>query len=209
MYIPKHFSETELANLHAFMRQHPFALLVTQHDGALVGNHFPLILDPSEGPYGTLIGHMARGNAQWRTFDGSQEALIVFQGPQAYVSASWYEQPATNVPTWNYTAVHASGYPTLIDNDQDLLALLADQVQTFEAHVANPWLLDPQNERMQALARGTMGFKIVLQKLEGKFKLSQNRSVVDQERVIATLSQSSDSEGQQVAALMQERQRPE
>src|SRR5215472_14712000 len=106
MYIPKHFSENDLNTLHTFIQRYPLALLVTHQEGSLVGNHLPLILDPTEGPYGALMGHMARSNAQWRTFDGSQEVLVVFQGPQSYVSASWYEHPSVNVPTWNYTAIH-------------------------------------------------------------------------------------------------------
>ena len=142
MYVPKRFSENDLKTLHAFMKQYPLALIVANQDGVPVGNHFPLIVDPTEGSYGTLIGHMARSNPQWHIFDGSQDALIVFQGPQSYVTPSWYEQPYRNVPTWNYSAIHAYGKPTLIDDPKALLDRLAAQTQEFEAHFENPWLFD-------------------------------------------------------------------
>ena len=204
MYVPKHFSENDLNTLHTFMKQYPLALIVANQDGIPAGNHFPLILDPTEGPYGTLIGHMARSNPQWHTFDGVQDALIVFQGPQSYVTPSWYEQPYRNVPTWNYTSIHAYGKPTLIDDPKALLDLLAAQTQEFEVPFEHPWLFDYDNERVQALLHGTMGFKITLTRLEGKFKLSQNRTLTDQERVIAALGQSDDTVSKSVAELMRD-----
>lgn len=205
MYIPKHFSENDLTTLHAFMKQYPLALIVTNQDGAPVGNHLPVILDPTEGLYGTLIGHMARSNPQWRTFDGSQDALVVFQGPQSYVTPIWYEHPYRNVPTWNYTAIHAYGKPTLIDDPKVLLHILAAQTSEFEAPFENPWLFDDENEHIQSLLRGTMGFKITITRLEGKFKLSQNCTLTDQERVIAALGESDDAESRSVAELMSNR----
>jgi transcriptional regulator len=205
MYIPKHFSENDLATLHAFMQQYPLALIVSNQDGVPVGNHLPVILAATEGPYGTLVGHMARSNPQWRTFDGSQDVLVIFQGPQSYVTPSWYEHPYHNAPTWNYTAIHAYGRPTLINDPKALRDILATQTQEFEAPFEHPWLFDDDNKHVQALLRSTTGFKIPITKLEGKFKLSQNRTFTDQERVIVALGQSDDPMGQRVAELMRAR----
>src|SRR5262245_32627214 len=106
MYIPNSFREDDQAELHDLMRQNNFAILVTQHGGAPFATHAPFLLDAERGPHGTLLAHIARANPQWRDFDGQQEALVIFQGPHAYISPSWYEV-APSVPTWNYAAVHA------------------------------------------------------------------------------------------------------
>src|SRR6266487_3531020 len=111
MYMPERFREDDLPTLHALMRDYSFATLVTQHEGVPFASHLPLMLAADEGPYGALFGHMAQANPQWRDFDASQDVLVIFQGPHTYVSPSWYEEDPTNVPTWNYAAVHAYGSP--------------------------------------------------------------------------------------------------
>ena len=118
------------------MRDDSFAALVTQHEGVPSASHLPLILAADEGPYGTLYGHMARANLQWRDFDASQDVLVIFQGPHIYVSPSWYEAAPINVPTWNYSVVHAYGSPCLITDDDASHALLDTLVQTHEAPFA-------------------------------------------------------------------------
>ena len=125
MYIPKLFREEDISTLHQLMQAYSFATLVTQHDGAPYASHLPLTLCPEAGPFGTLMGHMARANPQWRDFevDGEQEVLVIFQGPHTYVSPSWYAvQPS--VPTWNYAAVHAYGMPRLIEDEAELYEAL-------------------------------------------------------------------------------------
>ena len=109
MYTPKHFEMNDPAELTAFMQHYNFAALVTSHEGNITASHLPFMLDASRGEHGTLIAHLAHTNPQWQTFASGQEALVIFTGPHAYVSPSWYEKPTTNVPTWNYTAVHAYG----------------------------------------------------------------------------------------------------
>src|SRR5579859_1774118 len=117
MYIPKDFREDNIDVLHAFMREYSFATLITQQDGIPLANHFPFLLDSRRGPYGTLRAHMARANAQWRTFDEKREALVIFLGPHAYVSPSWYrDEVELSVPTWNYSAVHAYALPHLVED---------------------------------------------------------------------------------------------
>jgi transcriptional regulator len=202
MYLPKHFREDDLTQLHNFMRQYPFALIVTNQDGAPVGSHIPLLLNEQQGPYGTLTGHFALGNQQWQTFDGSQQALVVFQEPHAYISPTWYEEPAKSVPTWNYAVVHAYGTPHLIDDQAELMRLLAAQSKTFEAPIDSPWTFEQSDPWIQKMARGVVGFSLEISRLEGKFKLNQNRSLCDQERVASALSKADNSASTSIASLM-------
>jgi transcriptional regulator len=192
MYIPKHFREDDLAVLHAFMQEHSFATLITQQDGIPLANHFPFLLDTERGPNGTLMAHMARANAQWRTFHDAKEVLVIFQGPHTYISPSWYEDEVeSSVPTWNYSVVHAYGIPRLIEDNTELYNLVQTLTQANEAHFENPWVLQPQ-EYVQKKLQAIVGFEVQITRLEGKFKRSQNRSQRDQARVIAALQ---DAEG--------------
>ena len=191
MYIPKAFREDDIAVLHTFMREYSFATLVTQQDGTPVANHFPFLLDAERGPYGTLRAHMARANPQWRAFDETKEALVIFQGPHAYVSPSWYgDEVELSVPTWNYSVVHAYGLPRLIEENTELYNILQAIVQTNEASFANPWTIQMPDEQLQKKMQAIIGFEIQITRLEGKFKLSQNRSEGDQTRVATALKES-------------------
>lgn len=205
MYMPELFREEDLPTLHTLMRDYSFATLVTQHDGAPFATHVPLILEAGEGPYGTLFGHMAHANPQWRDFDGSQEILVIFQGPHTYVSPSWYEVELS-VPTWNYAVVHAYGTPRLITDYDACYALLDTLVRTHEAQFAKPWLLQLPEDYLRQMIRGIVGFAICITRLEGKLKLSQNRSLTDQENVAATLQHSPDPVSRDVGTLMRQRQ---
>jgi transcriptional regulator len=205
VYIPRHFREDDLATLEDMIRAYPFATVVSQLDGKLAASHVPLTLDPTQGgEYGTLYGHLARGNTQWQTFDGTQEALVMFQGPHAYVSASWYEAPATTVPTWNYAVVHAYGVARPVEHAA-LLDHLTRLAQLLEASSERPWSFERSDPRIEQLSRGIVGFAVPITRLEGKFKLSQNRSQEDQARVIDHLRAATDTTARDVAALMRER----
>jgi transcriptional regulator len=206
MYMPERFREDDLPTLHALMRDYSFATLVTQHEGVPFASHLPLVLAADEGPYGTLYGHMARPNPQWRDFDAAQDVLVIFQGPHTYVSPSWYEEDPANVPTWNYAAVHAYGSPRLITDDDSCRALLDTLVRRHEAPFATPWRLHMPEAELRQKMQGIMTFAIRITRLEGKLKLSQNRSLEDQQRVAATLQQSADPMSRDVGALMQQRQ---
>jgi transcriptional regulator len=206
MYIPKAFREDDIEKLHAFMRENNFAILITMQDGVPFATHLPLLLDPQKGPYGTLRGHMARANTQWRTFDETTEALVIFQGPHAYISPSWYvTEPETSVPTWNYAAIHAYAMPRIVQNKDDLYALLKDSVDTFEAGFAQPWAIQEQGDFIRKKMRAIVGFELPITRLEGKLKLSQNRSTDDQECVTAMLQDSEDMLSNATAKMMQER----
>ena len=208
MYIPKAFREDDIEKLHAFMQENNFAILITMKDGVPFATHLPLLLDPQKGPYGTLRGHMARANTQWRTFDEATEALVIFQGPHAYISPSWYvTEPETSVPTWNYAAIHAYAIPRIVHDEETLYTLLKDSVNTFEASFEQPWTIHEQGDFMRKKMRAIVGFELPITRLEGKLKLSQNRSTDDQERVIAMLQDSEDALDVATARLMQEHPR--
>jgi transcriptional regulator len=205
MYMPERFREGDLPTLHALMRDYSFATLVTPHEGLPFASHLPLILEADEGPYGTLFGHMARANPQWRDFDASQEVLVMFQGPHTYVSPSWYEEELS-VPTWNYAAVHAYGAPRLITDYEACYALLDTLVRTHEAQFARPWRFQLPEDYVRQMMRGIVAFAIRITRLEGKFKLSQNRSLTDQQHVAGILQGSADPVSRDVGTLMQRRQ---
>jgi transcriptional regulator len=206
MYIPKAFREDDLETLYALMRNYNFATLITTQNGVPLASHLPFLLDTQRGPYGTLMAHMARANPQWQTFDSTQEALVIFQGPHAYISPSWYEDDVEqSVPTWNYAVVHAYGTPYLIEDTARLYNILQATVQTFEGHFERPWELQPLNGFMQNKMRGIVGFEIPITRLEGKFKLNQNRSENDQVQVADVLKSSADDLSAGVAQLMSKR----
>ena len=205
MYMPELFREDDLPTLQALMQDYSFATLVTQHESVPFATHLPLILEADEGPYGTLFGHVARANPQWRYFEASQEVLVIFQGPHTYVSPSWYEVELS-VPTWNYTAIHAYGTPRLITDYDACYALLDTLVRTHEAQFARPWLFQLPEDYVRKMMLGIVAFAIPITRLEGKFKLSQNRSLTDQQYVAVTLQQSADPMSRDVGTLMQQRQ---
>ncbi len=192
MYIPKAFREDHINTLHKLMREYSFATLITQHEGVPFATHLPFMLDAQRGPNGTLLAHMARANPQWHDFASGQEELVIFQGPHAYISPSWYEVELS-VPTWNYAVVHAYGIPRLIEDGEELYQLLKTLIETHEAQFEKPWPFQLPDDYLQKMMRGIVGFEIEITRLEGKFKLSQNRTEAEREKVIAALQKSTDT----------------
>ena len=190
MYIPKAFREDDLNTLHKFMREYSFATLITQHEGVPFATHLPFILDAQRSPNGILLAHMARANPQWHDLVSEQEVLVIFQGPHAYISPSWYEVDLS-VPTWNYAVVHAYGIPRLIEESEELYKLLKTLLETHEAQFENAWPFQLPDDYLQKMMRGIVGFEIEITQLEGKFKMSQNRTESERENVIASLQESS------------------
>lgn len=199
MYIPEHFAETDLATLHEFIRQHSFATLVTQHDGAPFASHLPLLLDRSAGTHGALFGHMARSNEQWRDFAAGAEILVMFQGAHAYVSPTWFEPNPMAAPTWNFVAVHAYGKARIL-SEGELVETLHQLVDENEKTFAQPWKLQISQAMRERALGAIVGFEISLSRIEGKFKLSQNRSAQDRKNIIAQLAQS--AHGKETAQWM-------
>jgi transcriptional regulator len=200
MYIPSANRVDELQALHTLMQEYSFATLITIDHGRPFATHLPFMLDTTRGAYGTLIGHMARANPQWRHFDPTSEVLTIFQGPHTYISPAWYTQ--TNaVPTWNYAVVHVYGTPQLIEDEADLYKMLTSLVNLHESDKQPPWSIawsDSQHKLLKAI----VGFEIPITQLEGKFKLSQNRSLDDQSGVSKALHNSSHSDAQLIAQMM-------
>ena len=200
MYSPEHFKETNPERISALIKGNPLGMLITAPDGEPFVSHLPFILESSAGSQGKLLGHMARANPQWQHFVEGSKVLVVFQGPHAYVSPSWYSSPG--VPTWNYAVVHLRGIPRLIEGESELEALVEQITHVHESHMPNPWRPNLTGERRSKLLNMIVGFEIELTDIQGKFKLSQNRPLEDQRSVVDKLSQSSNQTEAAVAKLM-------
>lgn len=203
MYIPPRFSEKDLSVLQTLMHEYSFATLVSSgEDGLPFAAHLPFLYQPEPAPYGILKAHLARANPQWRAFQPEREVLVVFQGPHAYISPSWYEVEES-VPTWDYAVVHAYGRPRLISEHSALLLSLTTLIATHEAQFANPW--QPTHlpaEYIEGLMQGVVGLQIDITRLEGKFKMSQNRSEAERARICAQLRASEQPMHCEVAQLV-------
>jgi transcriptional regulator len=201
MYIPSAFRIEDVAKLAAFIQRHSFATLITSDGGTPFASHLPVLFRPEAGGHGTLVSHMARSNPQWQHFASGVEALTIFHGPHAYISPSWYAtEPA--VPTWNYAAVHAYGVPCPITDYARIVQLLQETVSLFEASRDTPWPGELPADYRDKLIQGIVAFEIPVSRIEGKFKLGQNRSSADLQGVFDALSGSDDAESRAVAELM-------
>ncbi len=196
MYIPKHFEESRLPVLHGLMRSHPLATLVTAVGDELLVNHIPLFLDSSAGDVGTLRGHVARANPVWKQLSTSAAAVAIFQGPQAYISPSWYPGKQIDgkaVPTWNYAVVHAHGAVRVHDNVEWLRAHVTELTNAHEAERSEPWQVsDAPADYIDRMLTAIVGIELPISKLQGKWKVSQNRSNDDRLGVASGLRSRSD-----------------
>ncbi|HEY9601286.1 MAG TPA: FMN-binding negative transcriptional regulator [Allocoleopsis sp.] len=202
MYIPNAFREEDTEKLVALMRTNSFATLVSVQNNIPVASHIPLVVAVQDNVV-KLIGHLAKLNPQWKTF-GASESLAVFTGPHAYVSPSLYEK-RESVPTWNYIAVHAYGVPqviTLTDSRELMDEMIDAMIDTYGSDYKSQWHSLSNNFR-EGMMNGIVGFEMTVTRLEGKYKLSQNRSHTDQHNVARTLLQSADPNAQAVGAAMQ------
>ncbi|MCR6652429.1 MAG: FMN-binding negative transcriptional regulator [Cellvibrionaceae bacterium] len=190
MYIPKHFEQPSIESTHEFVEAYPFATLVTLRPDGLCGDQIPMQLNKAPQPYGTLVGHVARANPVWQFADG-KEVLVIFSGPNAYISPSWYASKSATgkvVPTWNYAVVHAHGKLRVFTDPQWLKSHLEELTDRHESNLTSPWSIsDAPTEFIENLLDHIVGVEIVISRLEDKRKLSQNRPQADRERVIAGL----------------------
>lgn len=199
MYIPAHFDMAETADMIAFMRQFPFATLVTvTPEGAPFATHLPVVIE-TNGEQVTLLAHVARQNPQWQHFNQS-DVLVIFQEPHAYVSPRWYEK-TLNVPTWNYVAVHAWGKPEVLENETAILADLEKLIHQSEPAYEAQWKTLP-DEYKSGMIKGIVAFHIPITRLAGKAKLSQNKTDADRQQVIHGLQASPHASDQQMGQLM-------
>jgi transcriptional regulator len=201
VYAPRHFRPDDPLAWRRLVGEHPLATLVTVVDGSVLVDHAPMILDPARGPHGTLRGHLAAANPHARALARGPVTTAVFRGPDAYVTPSWYG-PGLHVPTWNYVAVHASGRVRPLVGREAHVALLGDLVATFEARFPVPWRFDPSIEGTEDLLRAIVGFEIEVERVESKWKLSQNREDADRARVRERLAASDDPRDRAVARWM-------
>ena len=201
MYLPDAFRESRPDVLHALIRENSFGTLVSTQDGQIEVTHLPFLLDPDRGPQGTLLGHVARANSQWRSFQGDLEVLTIFQGPHAYISPAWYgDHPS--VPTWNYAAVHVYGVPHLIEDPAQAEQLLRRLVETYETASGTGWTMDLPADYLDGMVRAIVAFEIPIARIQGKLKLNQNRSTDDRKSVVSGLEQRGEQDSLGVASLM-------
>lgn len=190
MYQPPQFRDDSRAAQHALIRAYPLGLLVTAGAGGLTANPIPFLLDDS-GSHGVLRAHLARANPQGQDLVAAEECLVVFQGPQGYVTPSWYASKREHgrvVPTWNYATVHAWGRPRVIEDADWLRRQIADLTALREAPRTEPWAVaDAPEPFVTAQVRGIIGIEISITRTEGKWKMSQNRPEADRHGVIAGL----------------------
>ena len=199
MYVPRHFAEDNVPTLHGFMARYGLATLVTTLNGAPFASHLPLLIDSGSGKFGALIGHMARANPQSRGFGEEALALAIF----AYISPSWYDSKQV-VPTWNYAAVHAYGAPRIIEDHDATLAVLERLVAENESARAEPWRIDSQTDEFRdAQMRGITAFEIPITRLEGKYKLNQNKPEADRLGAATALREAGDAHALELARMME------
>ncbi len=202
MYQPQHFKEDRLEVLHALIKAHPFGLLISSGADGLEANGLPFILDSAAAPYGVLACHVARANSQWKSLDG-QNVLVVFQGPQTYISPSLYEtkrETGKVVPTWNYVMVQVKGVASVHEDHAWLSTQIRALTQTHEARRSAPWAVDDAPERyIESQINGIVGIEIPIASIDGKWKVSQNRPEADRRSVAEGLTD------QDVAKLVRER----
>ena len=200
MYIPKLYRNHELPEIEKFLQQHSFAMLISMHEGKHWATHLPLELEVNAQGEKVLWGHLSRANPQWKTFPENREVMAVFMGPHAYISSSWYDH--VNVPTWNYIAVHVYGKIKLLEGEQ-LQEALRRLVNKYEVHSKNPVSMDTMpKEFVKKEMKGVVGFEISIDRMEGAWKLSQNRNDANFQQIITELENLNNINASQVADEM-------
>ena len=206
MYTPRAFALDDLPELQQLIRHTRLAQLVTFGEHGLQASHVPLLLNPDEGPNGTLYGHLAKANRQWQDLQNGSEALVIFAGAEAYVSPGFYPAKAEHgkvVPTWNYLAVHAYGQAEVFTDAERLLTLVSALTDRHENGRAQPWKVsDAPVDYIDGMLKAIVGFALPIQRLQGKRKLSQNRSAADIAGVREGLAASFDVRDQTLARFI-------
>lgn len=206
MYLPDHFAERDRAALHGLIAAHPLGTLVTVGAAGLDANHLPFLLAADVGEQGALLAHVARGNQVWQDFSVEHEALVIFQGPSAYVSPNWYPTKAEthrHVPTYNYAVVHAHGRLVIHDDEKWLRGFLGRLTKRMEAPQPRAWKMgDAPRDYLRQMLDGIVGIEIPITRLVGKWKVSQNRLPVDREGAARGLGATGKPDAGAVAALI-------
>jgi len=202
MHRPDHFRVDDMAQMHALMRARPFAALVSSTRNGLYGTHLPTVLK-DDGANGLIECHLARANPHWKDLAEGNEALMIFQGPQGYITPGWYPSKASHgkaVPTWNYAIVHAYGRPAVVQDKDWLRRHVTELTTQQEAGEAQPWAVsDAPESYIDVMLRGIVGFRFAITRLEGKWKMSQNREMPDRAGVVAGLTARASGEDREIA----------
>ena len=206
MYTPRAFALDDLPEIQQLIQHTRLAQLVTVGENGLQASHLPLLLNPDEGPNGTLYGHLAKANPQWRELQNGSEALVIFAGAEAYISPAFYPAKAEHgkvVPTWNYIAVHAYGTPAVFSDAERLLKVVTALTDRHESSRAQPWRVsDAPADYIDGMLKAIVGFALPIERLVGKRKLSQNRSAADMAGVRDGLAASADVRDQTLARFI-------
>ncbi|WP_270182310.1 FMN-binding negative transcriptional regulator [Alkalihalobacillus sp. CinArs1] len=202
MYIPKHFKVTDFVEIKDFIQRNSFGTIVTTEEGKPIATHLPLELHKQGDDY-YLTGHFASANPQWKTF-GDDPVLVMYQGPHAYISSSWYKDE--NVPTWNYQAVHVYGTASIM-TEQELQENLKALLQKYEKHRESGALWEKLSQKTKNQIKGIVGFKVKVLEVQAAYKLSQNRSEDDYDNIIDKLDKENDLNSQQLSEVMNDRKR--
>ncbi|NOS86224.1 MAG: FMN-binding negative transcriptional regulator [Ignavibacteria bacterium] len=202
MYTPKHFEEKDLSKLVEFMKEYNFAAMVNSAKKRYWATHLPFLIEESGGEI-ILKAHMAKANPQWANFKTDEDVLVIFQEPHAYISPKLYEDPVS-VPTWNYIAVHAYGIPEILPSIEERISILEDSFKVFESSFKDQWDVLPADYKNELL-EGIVAFRIKITNIEGKFKLSQNRTAGDRTRIIENLADKEDKVKSDIADFMNKR----
>jgi transcriptional regulator len=205
MYQPDHFRVEDVRQMHALMHARPFAALVSGGSAGLYATHLPTVLK-DEGPFGVIECHLARANPHWKELAEGNEALMIFQGPEAYITPNWYPAKAQHgkvVPTWNYAVVHAYGRPEVMQDSDWLRDHVAELTARQERNEAKPWTpSDAPETYIELMLRGIVGFRFGVTRLEGKWKMSQNREMKDREGVATGLGKRADGDDLEMAEIV-------
>lgn len=199
MYIPPHSLIKDIQEIHSFIEKNSFVILVTKNKGTLNGTHIPVLIEKNEGRYGTLYCHIAKANSQWIDFD--KDVLMIFPRAHHYISSSWYETDQS-VPTWNYLSVHAYGEMEIVTDRGEKIKIVKDLVKYFEGKESTYSTDNLRESYFEGLLNGIVAFRILITKLEGKQKLSQNRSEESQKRVIYELEKAGNDNAKLISDLM-------
>ena len=205
MFRPDHFRVEDVARMHALMRGRPLATLVTAGPAGLYATHMPTVLKAEE-QNGTVEFHLSRANPHWKDLAEAAEALMIFQGPDGYITPNWYPSKAETqkvVPTWNYAAVHAYGRPEIMQDADALRRHVSDLTDQQEKSEAQPWAVTDAPERyIDVMLRGIVGFRFVIARLEGKWKMSQNRETQDRGGVVKGLGERCAADDREIAEII-------
>ncbi|MBM3529142.1 MAG: FMN-binding negative transcriptional regulator [Alphaproteobacteria bacterium] len=208
MHVPDHFRVEDIGEMHALMHARPFATLVSSGSLGLYATHLPTVLK-DEGAHGVVECHLARANRHWRDLAEGGEALMIFQGADGYITPNWYPSKAQHgkvVPTWNYAVVHAYGRPEVVQDKDWLRRHVGELSDRQEKSEAAPWAVsDAPDSYIDVMLRGIVGFRFVIARLEGKWKMSQNREMQDRHGVVAGLNARADGDDLEIAEAVARR----